>query len=131
MLDEAEVRRQKIEKERIEAEAEAARIKKLALDNRIRECRDLLEQFMKSYNKQWEYGREAFDRQQVITNEANQYFQEADQKFREASRRSTEWNIIASRPLGEDPTDGEIRYKQNAESEPHSISVKEIATTTK
>ncbi len=115
VLDEAEVRRQRIEKERIEAEAEAARIKKLALDNRIRECRDLLEQFMKSYNKQWEYGREAFDRQQVITNEANQYFLEADQKFREASRRSTEWNIIASRPLGEDPTDAEIRYKQNAE----------------
>ena len=115
VLDEAEVRRQRIEKERIEAEAEAHRIKKLALDNRIRECRDLLEQFMKSYNKQWEYGREVFDRQQVITNEANQYFQEADQKFCEASRRSTEWNIIASRPLGEDPTDAEIRYKQNAE----------------
>jgi DNA-nicking Smr family endonuclease len=115
VLDEAEARRQRIEKERFEAEAEAHRIKKLALDNRIRECRDLLEQFMKSYNKQWEYGREAFDRQQVITNEANQYFQEADQKFREASRRSTEWSIIASRPLGEEPTDAEIRYKHTAE----------------
>ncbi len=115
VLDQAKKRRLELEKERIANEAEAHRIKQLALDKRIRECRKLLQQFVTTYDKQWEYGKEAFDRQQLITVEAHQHFQTADQKFRSANRRCTEWSIIASRPLGEDASDSEVRYKQNAE----------------
>ena len=116
VLEEAENRRRVIEKERRDAETEAQRIKQMALDKRIRECGDLLDRFMKSYDKQWESGIETFDRQQVLTNEASQNLQETEKRVRDYRRSNVEWTIIASRDLGEEPTGREIRYQQEAQS---------------
>lgn len=115
VLDQAEERRLIMEKERREAEAETHRIKQLALDKRIRECRNLLKQFIESYERQWDYGMEAFERQELITDDAARNFDEIDMRWRTSSRNHTEWSIIANRSLGDDPTDGEIRYQQHAQ----------------
>ena len=115
VLDQAEERRLIMEKERREAEAEAHRIKQLALDKRIRECRNLLERFIESYERQWDYGMEAFERQELITDDAARNFDEIDLRWRTSSRNHTEWSIIANRNLGDDPTDAEIRYQQHAQ----------------
>jgi len=114
VLEEAENRRLGIEKELRDAEADAHRIKQLALDKRIRECGDLLDRFMQSYDKQWESGMENFDRQQVLTSEASQNLQKTEQRVRDCRRSNVEWTIIANRDLGEDPTGAEIRYQQEA-----------------
>ena len=115
VLDAAENRRREIEKERRDAEAEANRIKQLALDKRIRECSDILNRFIQSYDNQWESGTEAFDRQRVIANEASQNLREAEERLRDSRQSHFEWSLIASRDLGEDPTDAEIRYQQHAQ----------------
>lgn len=115
VLDAAAERRRQLDSQRLEAETEALRIKELALDKRIRECADLLDQFMQSYNKQWEYGIEAFDRQAVITSEAEQNFKHAEHRWQSSSRSYIEWSIRANRDLAEDAPDFEIRDRRNAQ----------------
>ena len=115
MLDEVAQRRLEIEAQLRKAEAEEQRIKALAKDKKTAECRRILEQFMKSYDRQWEYGLEAFDRQAIITNEAERYYLEADRRYQLSARQSFEWSIRANRDLGDDPTDAEREEKERAQ----------------
>lgn len=69
---------------------------------------------MDSYEKQWQYGVDAFDRQEIITRESQRKYHFAEQKRRSIARQTIEWNIRANRDLGEDPTDFAIREKRRA-----------------
>ncbi len=109
MLDQAAQRRLELEAQRRQAEEEEQRIKTLAKDKQNAECKRILEQFMQSYDRQWENGLEAFDRQSIISVDAERQFERADQKYQLSARRSFEWNMVAARDAGEDPTDAELR----------------------
>ncbi len=114
-LDKAAQRRLEIEEQQRKKRAEEARIKALAKDKKIAECKRILEQFMEEYDRQWEYGLEAFDRQAIITADAKRYLEEADLRFQISARQSFEWSVRANVDLGDDPTDEEIREKRRAE----------------
>lgn len=114
-LKEAAERRRNFEAQKNAAEAELRRIEKLTLDKKVDECTQLLERFMDSYEKQWQYGVDAFDRQEIITREAQRKYQFAEQNRMSIARQTIEWKIRATRDLGEDPTEFAIREKRRAQ----------------
>ncbi len=115
VLEEVENRRRASEEERRKAEEEANRIKQLELDKRINACRQILDQFILSFEDKWQTGRKEFDRQEIVTRDAQGYYNDALTQWQAAHRNYVHWSRIASQGLEEDASSLERSLHLEAE----------------